>query len=429
MSVHGFTNSALINADANANVNAPQPHAPQSRASWWRGPRFLVEVFDGADDALAALEAVQNGLSSASTLQPGALQPGALHPGSLHSTGFQTLNWLTVHYEELAPALRALPRVVIVTERNSGEVALILPLVVKKKRSLRVARFADLGVSDYGAPILGPAVLSKRRSMRRAWRAARNALRDVDLIRLENMPAEIAGRPNPLIAQRGIAPSRRAGTMLTVTGSVQQYLSEREPSFREELGRAMRLWFHKGGFRFAHATTPDAVARAYAVLEEQQAARHAALGIKNVRGEAAYRQFYERLVMDGTEAELGYIFTLEAGGETVATLFGILHDGTFTLLRLSRAGDAWKKLFPGRLICLEVMRFFVERGVTRFDFGLGEHPFKSGFGVADVPLYDLIVARDLAGLPRATFHRVKGRLRKNPRFQAFVRRVRGSKPA
>ena len=401
MSVLGFTHSAALK-DA----------APQPRETWWRGPRYVVEVFDGADDALDALEAVQNGLAST---------------GALQSIGFQSLNWLTVHYEEMAPAMRAMPRVVIVTERNSGEVALILPLVIKKKRSLRVARFADLGVSDYGAPILGPAVLTKQRSMRRAWRAARKALHDVDLIRLEKMPAEIAGRPNPLITQRGIAPSRRSGTMLTVPGTVQQYLSERDQSFRDDLGRAMRLWFHKGGFRFARATTPDAIAHAYAVLEEQQAARHAALGTKNVLGDASHRQFYERLVMDGSEVGLGHIFTLEAGGETVAVLFGILHDGTFTLLRLSRAGDAWKKLFPGRLICLEVMRYFVDHGVTRFDFGLGEHPFKSGFGVEDVPLYDLIVARDLAGVPRATFHRVKGRMRKNPRLRAFYRRWLGPK--
>src|SRR6185312_4645511 len=89
----------------------------ESRRSLWRGPRFIAEVFDGADDALAALEAVQGGLVS---------------------TGFQTLNWLTVLYEELAPAEHAMPRLVVVTERNTGEVALILPLVIRKERLLKV---------------------------------------------------------------------------------------------------------------------------------------------------------------------------------------------------------------------------------------------------------------------------------------------------
>ena len=163
---------------------------PRSRTFSWRGPRFVAEVFDGADEALAALEAVQGGLIS---------------------SGFQSLNWLTVLYEELAPSQRAMPRLVVVSERNSGEVALILPLLIKKKRTLRVARFADLGVSDYGGPILGPALLTKRRSIRRAWRSVRHALRDVDMIRLEKMPETIGDRPNPLLTRAGLTPSRLSG--------------------------------------------------------------------------------------------------------------------------------------------------------------------------------------------------------------------------
>ena len=373
------------------------------RAMSWRGPRFLAEVFDGADDALAALEAVQGGLVS---------------------SGFQSLNWLTVLYEELAPAQRAMPRLVVVSERNSGEVALILPLVIKKKRSLRVARFADLGVSDYGGPILGPALLNKRRSIRRAWRAVRHAMRDVDLIRLERMPAEIGARKNPLISRAGMAPARHSGNMLTIDGTVEDFIASRGKKYRKEVERCKRLWEKEGTPRFARALAPEDIARAYTLLDEQQLARHEALGSKYILDEPAYRAFYERLVMDGTEAELGYLFTLDAGNETLATLFGIAHEGTFTLLRISNGGARWSHLSPGRLIVVEAMRYFVERGVRRFDMGIGDYPFKRGFGAAEVPLYDLIVARDLSAVPRATFHRVKGRLRKNQRLRALYRRFK-----
>ena len=383
--------------------------APRERASWWRGPRFVTEVFDGADDALAALEAVQGGLTSESVLT---------------STGFQSLNWLTVLYEELAPTLKAMPRLVVVTERNTGEIALILPLVVKKKCTLRVARFADLGVSDYGGPILGPALLNKRRSIRRAWRAVRYAMRDVDMIRLEKMPAEIGGRPNPLITRAGMAPSRLSGNIISVTGSVEEHIASRGKKYRKEVERCTRLWEKEGGPKFSRAIEPEDIARAYTVLEEQQLARHTALGSKYILDDPMYRAFYERLVMDGTEVELGYLFTLEAKGETVATLFGIQHEGTFTLLRISNGGDRWSHLSPGRLIIVEAMKYFVARGVRRFDMGIGDYPFKRGFGAKDVPLYDLIVARDLAAVPRATFHRVKGRARKNQRLRALYRRFK-----
>ena len=382
--------------------------ASRPRVSWWRGPRFVVEVFDGADEALAALEAVQGGLRTKATLS---------------STGFQSLNWLTVVYEELAVAKRAMPRLVVVTERNTGEVALILPLVIKKKRSLNIARFADLGVSDYGAPILGPALLVKRRSIRRAWRAVRHALRDVDMIRLERMPAEIAGRPNPLISRAGMAPSRLSGSTVRIEGTVDDYIAGLDAKDRDAIERGKRLWMKEDNPRFSRATTPDEVAHAYAALEEQQAKRNFALGPKYKLNDLALRQFYERLAIDGTEVELGHLFTFEAGGDVIAALFGIQHDGTFTVLRASDAGKPWSDVAPSHLLIIETMKYFVEQGERTFDFGLGDHPFKRGLSATDVPLYDLIVARDLAAVPRATFHRVKGRARKNLRLRRFFGRL------
>lgn len=377
------------------------------RAWTLRGPRYIAEVFDGADEVLAALDSIQSGLVS---------------------TGFQSLNWLTVLYEDLAPTKRALPRLVVVTERNSGEVAMVLPLVIEKTKVTRVARFADLGVSDYGGPILGPAPLVKRRSMRRAWRAVRRALNDVDLIRLERMPAKIGDRPNPLAGQMGVVPARHAGNVLTIETTVEDFLRSRGKKYRKEVERCTRLWEKEGAPRFARALSQDDVARAYRELEEQQSARHAALGSTYVLDEPSFRSFYERLVMDGTECDLGYIFTLEAKGDVVAVLFGILHDGTFTMLRIANGGERWSHLSPGRLVIVEAMKYFVAQGVRRFDFGIGDYPFKRGFGVEEMPLYDLIVARGLAGVPKALYAHAVARARKSVRLRKMVRRWKGQPP-
>lgn len=367
----------------------------------WPGRRFVTEVFDGADEALAALDSVQRGLGS---------------------TSFQTLNWLTVLYEELAPSHRAMPRLVVVSDRSSGDVCLILPLVVKKKRGLRVARFADLGVADYGAPILGPAAPAKGRSIRRMWRSVRAALKDVDLIRLERMPAEIGGRPNPLVTRRGVTSARQTGYAITVTGTVDEYLRTLGKKYRKEVERCTRLWAEEGDPKFARAETSAAIARGYSLLEEHQAQRQTALGAKYVLGEQPYSAFYERIVMDGFEPEFSYLFTLEAKTGVIATLFGVVHDGTFTLLRIANGGPLYKHMSPGRLIIVEAMKYFVARGVTRFDLGIGDQNFKRRFGAKEVPLYDLFIARDLKAYPRAAFHRFKGRLRQNIRLRASVRR-------
>ncbi|SFV35458.1 GNAT family N-acetyltransferase [Hyphomicrobium facile] len=352
-----------------------------------RGGRFITEVFDGADEALAAFEAVETGLVS---------------------NGFQTLDWLTVLYEELAPARKAMPRLVVVTEQSSGDVALVLPLVVAKERMLRVASFADLGVSDYGGPILGPVRLTDRRAIRRVWRSVRSAMRDIDLIRFERMPAEIGGRPNPLLTCLGRSPALRSGTELFLTDTADAHPRGIGKKYRKEVERCYRLWQKEPSPRFYRATTAEEIAHVYLALEEQRARRHAALHGKSVLDEPAYGSFYERLAIDGSDAGLSALFALEANGEIVATLFGIVHDGAFTRLAISTGGEEWSHLSPGRLVVIEAMKYFATRGVRRFDMGIGEHPLARGFGAREVPLYDLVVPTDGIALPAALLHLLRG---------------------
>jgi CelD/BcsL family acetyltransferase involved in cellulose biosynthesis len=332
--------------------------------------------------------------------------------GGLVSTGFQTLNWLTVFLEELAPSQGAMPRLVVVTDQSRGEVVLALPLLVSRRRHLKVARIADLGVAEYGAPILGRAELRKERSMRRVWRAIRRALKDIDLIRLERMPGSIGGRANPLVGRAGTTPSRFYGRSIHVPHTVGEYLDGLDKERRKEIERRYRVWEKEGGSRFYCAETPEQIARVFSVLEDLELERHHALGRKYQFNKPAYRTFYERLAIDGSEAGLVKVFALEARGEIVATLIGICHGTTFTVLRRSDLGSVCKHFSPGRLILFEVMSYLRPRGIRRFDLGCSDDAFRGSFAADDVPLYDLVVARHLGAVPAALYHWARGRMRK-----------------
>ena len=366
-----------------------------------RDRRYIAEVFDGADDALAALDAVQ---------------------GGLHSTGFQTLDWLTLVYEELATSQSARPRVVIVTERNSGDVAIILPLLIEKKRTLRIARFPDLGVSLYGGPILGPAILKKPRSMRRAWRAIRNAMRDVDVIRLERMPERIGDRTNPLQTRSGVAPSRFFANTIVVHESVDGHFGAHGMNVHANTPATERTHRKQAQPQLYRVTQPEDIARVFAALVEQQAPRKATNGEKHVFDKPAIRSFYERLVIDGSDAGLAYLFALVSDGVIVATLLGIVHDGTFTTLLMSTDGERQRGVPAARPIVVEAMKYFVARGVNRFDLGLGEVADKGDLGVHETPLFDLYLAHNVAAAPGAWLHRTAGRLRRNRRVRQLQAR-------
>lgn len=374
----------------------------QARATTPGEGRFVAEIFDGADDALAALEVIEGGLVT---------------------TGFQTLNWLTVFYDEVAHARRAMPRLAVVTDSESDQVVLALPLVVAKEGLLRVASLAALEVVGHGAPLLGPEPLSDADRIRDIWRALRAAIRDVDLIRLERMPAEIGGRPNPLIDLFGSSTSRASAHRLVVTGSFDDYLQELGKKYRKDVERCHRLWQSEDNPRLVCAETDDEIAHVFATMEEQQAEWHAAHGTKDIFAERSTREFFERLAFDGADAGVTSLFALEASGRIVATLFGLTQDDVFSLLCISTGGEQWSHLSPGRLIVLETVKHLSAEGVRCFELGVNANPLKHGFGTEEVPLYDLVVAQDLAAVPKALVHELAVQLRGTSRLTSALKRA------
>ncbi|MBS0252251.1 MAG: GNAT family N-acetyltransferase [Proteobacteria bacterium] len=374
----------------------------QARAATPGDARFVAEIFDGADDALAALEVIERGLIA---------------------TGFQTLSWLTVFYDEVAHARRALPRLAVVTDCESDQVVLALPLIVVKEGLLRVASLAALDGVGHGGPLLGPEPLSDVDRIRDIWRTLRAAMRDVDLIRLEGMPAEIGGRPNPLIRLFGSSTSRASVHRLDIAGSFDEYLQSLGKKYRKDVERCHRLWQSEDNPRLFCAESDDEIAHVFATMEEQQAVWHAARGTKDIFAERSTREFFERLAFDGADAGVTSLFALEAGGRIVATLFGLTHDGTFSLLSISTGGEQWSHLSPGRLIVLETVKLLSAQGVRYFDLGINANPLKHGFGTEEIPLYDLVVAQDLAAVPKALAHELAVHLRGTSRLTSALKRA------
>ena len=78
------------------------------------------------------------------------------------------------------------------------------------QNGIRIIEFADLDLTDYNAPLLGPAAPRDARAARAMWRDLLAALRRMpggaDLIRLRKMPADLEGRPNPLALLDGAGP-------------------------------------------------------------------------------------------------------------------------------------------------------------------------------------------------------------------------------
>jgi CelD/BcsL family acetyltransferase involved in cellulose biosynthesis len=383
-------------------------------------PGWRTELVTGTEPVLARVRCLQAG--------------GAL---GIETTAFQTPPWLAAVARargrmagcEIGSRPSSLHELlaVEVSDPTTGTLAAFLPLTVERERALRVARVADIGVSDYRAPILGRAAPTAGDDQAALWRRVRQTLQPhADLVRFEAMPALVGGRPNPFAAVAGATRSRLSGMSVTVDTSVDQMLRDRGKKFRKEVERCFRLLDKEGPARFQRAMTPEAIAQAYAALEAQQSRRHENAGTTHyVLDQPLYSHFYRDLLLAERDSGFARIFTLEVGSETVAVLMGLVRDGAFTLLRISNGGKRWRHLSPGRLVVVSAMRLLVAEGVRTFDMGAGDYPFKRGFGAEEMPLFDLVAALSARGLPSQALARGRSWVRDNAALAATVRRILG----
>lgn len=341
------------------------------------------------------------------------------------ATGFQTEAWYAPFFSGVAPHAGAEPNLVRVTSAQTGALVMALPLVVRRHAGLVIAEFADLGLSDYCVPLLGPAAPVGAAACRTLVDLACATLDDVDLLRLEKMPGDVDHVVNALAMHPAVSQSRFAGNRLVIATTVAEFVASRGKKYRKEAERSQRRLADMGKVSFARAATMEEIDRSYRLLESWQSARHLEAGHDYWLDRPEVSQFYRDVLIAGLENGQAGLFTLHVDGAPVAVLLGVTHRTTFTLLRIADAGEAWRHCSPGRLVVLETMRYLVEHGVRTFDMGIGDYPFKRWIGCTPYNLYDLELALRWKARPKVWLDSLKRALRRNQTVLAFARRIKG----
>ena len=136
-------------------------------------------------------------------------------------TLFQDPRWLDAWYKAFTHVAHVEPLIAVISDALTSERVALLPLVRRLQNGIRIIEFADLELTDYNAPMLGPAAPRDARGARALWRDLLVALRRMpggaDFIRLRKMPADLDGSPNPLTLLDGAMPSPLNGNVV-VTG-------------------------------------------------------------------------------------------------------------------------------------------------------------------------------------------------------------------
>ena len=354
---------------------------------------------------------------------------GAFDP----STPFQHPQWIERWYGAFANRRGIVPLVAVITDAATGERAALLPLILRPQDGIRIVEFADLDLTDYNAPLLGPAAPRDASSARRMWRDLLAALRKLpgaaDLVRLRKLPVDLDGRPNPLALLDAAGPCSLNGNLVRTGEDYDGWRHTLERTARKELERSGRVFTRHPGAGFRLATDADEAERLLAVTEVQQGMRMQSLGVNFILNEDSCAEFYRGLVRHGVATGYAVASALTVGEEIVATLLGIRTGSRYVMIRISNAGGTWSNCSPGRLIIERTMAALHADGVREFDFSIGNYAYKRRFGVTRTPLVDLSAALSWRGVPHALRDRAVRRLRRYPRFEAALKRALGKSPS
>jgi CelD/BcsL family acetyltransferase involved in cellulose biosynthesis len=347
-------------------------------------------------------------------------------------TPFQAPQWIDAWYRAFAGVDHVEPLIAMIFDATTGEEVALLPLICRLRKGIRIVEFVDLSLTDYNAPILAGAAPRHAIAARALWRDLKVALRRMpgraDLIRLQKMPADLDGPPNPLALLGGAGPCPLNGNVVETGDDFDAYRYSLERTVRKELKRSWRVFTRDPAAAFKFVTGKGEALRILETMEVQQGARMRQLGLNFILNDETSAAFYRNLVGGGVDNGYLVVSTLTVGAEVIATLLGIRRGSHYVMVRISNAGGKWSNCSPGRLIIERTMAALHQDGVRKFDFSIVNYAYKRRFGVVHLPLVDVSAVLSWRGWPYALRDRAARELRKYPRLALHVRRALGRTP-
>lgn len=335
---------------------------------------------------------------------------------------FQRSSWLSHWYA----AHRATHDPLLVTLTEHGKPLLALPLALSRRGSLRIIGFADGGVTDYNAPILGRAAPSTAPDAARMMAKLLDVLPPADLLLLDKMPERVGGRINPLAIAPKAMSSQLNGNVLHVPGAWEDWHKGLERTFRKELERSLRVFSKFDGAQFCRFDLLEQAAPVYAALKQAQGERIRALGLPYILDEPEHEAFYDGLFAEGLPRGDVVLTALTVNDDVVAALLGVTDGKHYAMVRLATGGDKWKGCSPGRLLIERTMKLLHEDGYRSFDFTIGDYAYKRRMGVTATPLREMTLALSWRGWETVAKAKARRAMRSLPLLLYFVRMKRGS---
>lgn len=303
-----------------------------------------------------------------------------------HATAFQHPVWLDTFYRVLAPALDARPAIVTGRDAN-GRLALVMPLVVRRKSGVTLLEAADLGVSDYAAPVLDQS-LSVNDALREAVRAALPAH---DLLRIGKVRKEHLSSWQALLGATGEEADYGAHAAEHAADYRAWRTKALDASFVRNLDRKAKRFFKLRDAAMRTIEDPTERSAAIEAIRRDRAGRFPG---DPIQSDAVFA-FYRELAANG--GDFVRIYALEAEGERIGHTLCVADRGRLHYLLIGCDYERHGRHSPGYILYEAMMEDWARCGGTVFDFTIGDEPFKADFGTQRTQMFQFSRANGWLG--------------------------------
>lgn len=188
-----------------------------------------------------------------------------------------------------------------------------------------------------------------------------------------------------------------------------------------------------GQVQFVDVQNRADVERTFDTLLDQKARSFARMGVENIFTRPGYRAFFRDIVTTPAMEKMTHMSRLDIGETIAAANVGLQFRECYYLIVSSYHDGELSRFGPGRAHLNELLRHAIGCSFRRFDFTVGDEPYKRDWCDTELRLYDCLAPvttrGGLAVAMALAFRRAKRFIKQTPAlWQAFskVRVLAGS---
>jgi CelD/BcsL family acetyltransferase involved in cellulose biosynthesis len=179
----------------------------------------------------------------------------------------------------------------------------------------------------------------------------------------------------------------------------QFYAAKRSSSTRRRDRTKLKRLGELGPVNFVNPDASAELALTLDVLIQQKSKAFARMGVPNLFARPGYVAFYRELATSPRFRPLVHLSRLDVGATWAALNLGLtFRDCYFHILASYDDGEV-SRFGPGAAHLRELLRYAIGRGLKRFDFTIGDEPYKRDWCDTEQQLFDHSAATTLRGWP------------------------------